>query len=109
MKKMIYTVLLLLAWSFNAQAVVNINTATAEQLESLNGIGPAKAEAIVEYRKKNGNFKSVDDLNNVPGIGDKTMAKLRPELTINGTTSAPAAPAQASSNSSSSTAASKKK
>ena len=93
MKKMIYSALLLLAWSFNAQAVVNINTATAEQLELLNGIGPAKAEAIVEYRKKNGNFKTVDDLNNVPGIGDKTMAKLRPELTVTGGTAAPASPA----------------
>lgn len=100
MKKMIYTALLLLAWSFNAQAVVNINTATAEQLESLNGIGPAKAEAIVEYRKKNGNFKTVDDLNNVPGIGDKTMAKLRPELTVTGGTAAPASPAPTSPSSS---------
>jgi len=109
MKKMIYTALLLLAWSFNAQAVVNINTATAEQLESLNGIGPAKAEAIVEYRKKNGNFKSVDDLNNVPGIGDKTLAKLRPELTVSGGTAAPAAPAPAATNSSSSNTPAKKK
>ena len=92
MKKIIYTALLLMAWSFNAQAVVNINTATVEQLETLNGIGPAKAEAIVEYRKKNGNFKTVDDLNNVPGIGDKTMAKLRPDLTVTGTTAAPATP-----------------
>lgn len=107
MKKMIYTALLLLAWSFNAQAVVNINTATAEQLESLNGIGPAKAEAIVEYRKKNGNFKTVDDLNNVPGIGDKTMAKLRPELTVTGGTAAPASPAP--TNPSSSAASGKKK
>ncbi len=93
MKKLILSVLILLGYGLNAYAVVNINTATVEQLESLNGIGPSKAEAIVEYRKKNGNFKTVDDLNNVPGIGDKTMAKLRPELTVNGTSSpAPASP-----------------
>lgn len=93
MKKMLLALCLLLGAYLPAHAVVNLNTATAEQLESLNGIGPAKAEAIIEYRKKNGNFKTVDDLNNVPGIGDKTMAKLKPELTVTGTTTvAPAAP-----------------
>ncbi len=93
MKKLIFSLLILLGYGLNAYAVVNINTATVEQLETLNGIGPSKVEAIVEYRKKNGNFKTVDDLNNVPGIGDKTMAKLRPELTVNGSPSpTPATP-----------------
>jgi competence protein ComEA len=46
----------------------------------------------VEYRKKNGNFKTVDELNNVPGFGDKTLQKLKPELTVTGgPTTAPAA------------------
>jgi len=102
MKKMLLALTLLLGFYLSAHAQVNINTATVEQLESLNGIGPSKAEAIVEYRKKNGNFKTVDDLNNVPGIGDKTMAKLRPELTVTGgTTTPPPAPAAAGTSSAS--------
>jgi competence protein ComEA len=89
MKKLVLALILSFSFVLNAFAVVNLNTATQEQLETLNGVGPAKAQAIIEYRKKNGNFKTVDDLNNVPGIGDKTLAKLKPELTVSGT--APAA------------------
>ena len=62
-------------FAVNAFAAVNLNTATAEQLESLSGVGPAKAQKIVEYRKKNGNFKTVDELNNVPDFGNKTLQK----------------------------------
>jgi competence protein ComEA len=61
-------------------AAVDINTATQSQLESLKGIGPAKAQAIIEYRKANGGFKKVDELAKVPGIGPKTVEALRPEL-----------------------------
>ncbi|KPN72773.1 helix-hairpin-helix domain-containing protein, partial [Neisseria sp. 74A18] len=50
-------------------AAVNINTATEEELKALPGIGPSKAAAIVAYRQHNGQFKSVDDLKNVKGIG----------------------------------------
>jgi competence protein ComEA len=96
MKKLALAFILCFSFALNALAAVNINTATQEQLETLNGIGPSKALAIIEYRKKNGNFKTVDDLNNVPGFGDKTLAKLKPEITVSGT--APAATAAAPTN-----------
>ncbi len=60
---------------------VNINTADEAALTSLKGIGKTKAKAIIDYRQKNGPFKSVDDLKNVKGIGDKTLAKLRDQIT----------------------------
>ena len=64
-------------------AQLNINTATADELDKqLNGIGPAKAKAIVEYREKNGAFKSVDDLTKVPGIKMATVNKLREQATV---------------------------
>lgn len=61
---------------------VNINTATQEQLESLPGLGAKVAQRIIEYRQKNGNFKKVEDLMNVKGIGEKSFLKLKPMLTI---------------------------
>jgi competence protein ComEA len=56
---------------------VNINTADSETLQTLNGVGPATAEKIISYRKENGRFKSVEDIKNVSGIGDKTYEKLK--------------------------------
>lgn len=62
--------------------VVNVNTASEAELERLPGVGPAKARAIVEHRKKSGGFRSVDDLVEVPGIGEKALARLRPHVTV---------------------------
>ncbi len=86
MKKAILGFIVLLSLSLSAIAAVNINTATQAELESLNGIGPKKASAIIEYRKKNGGFKSVDDLKNVEGIGNATFENLRKDIAITGAT-----------------------
>lgn len=62
---------------------VNINTADADTLaQALRGIGRSKAEAIVAYRDEHGPFKSLDELGNVKGIGDKTLEQLRPQLSL---------------------------
>jgi competence protein ComEA len=69
--------------SFPAVAVVNINTASQEEFVALHkGLGPAKAQAIIDYRKAHGPFKSVDDLKHVKGIGAKRLEKLRADLTV---------------------------
>jgi competence protein ComEA len=61
----------------STSAKVNINTADTNQLQTLPGIGPAKAAAIIEYRETSGPFKTPEDLKNISGIGDKTFAKLK--------------------------------
>ncbi|GIV18335.1 MAG: competence protein ComEA [Armatimonadota bacterium] len=61
---------------------ININTASAEQLESLPGVGPATARAIIEYRKQNGGFSSIDELLDVRGIGPKKLEQIRPYVTV---------------------------
>jgi comEA protein len=65
-----------------ANAVVNLNTATAEQLDTLPGIGPKVAARIIEYRQKNGTFKKVEDLMNVKGIGEKAFLKIKDRITV---------------------------
>ncbi len=60
-----------------ASAPLNLNTATAQQLDTLDGVGPATAQKILTYREAHGGFRSVDELGEVPGIGDKRLATLR--------------------------------
>lgn len=62
---------------------VHLNHASLTDLENLPGIGPAKAQAIFSYRETNGPFKTIDDLANVTGIGDKTIERLSPYLVLN--------------------------
>lgn len=79
MRRLLATLMVAMFWVFaplNALADVNINTASSAQLESLPGIGPAKASAIVQYRTDHGPFTTVAQLDDVPGIGPATMANL---------------------------------
>ncbi|MDP2879515.1 MAG: ComEA family DNA-binding protein [Sulfuricella sp.] len=85
MKKLLLILLACFAFSTSVFAgQVNLNNATEVELEALKGVGPVKAKSIVDYRIKNGPFKSVDDLEMVPGFGKKTVDKLRADLTVNG-------------------------
>ncbi len=94
MKRVLMSIMLFLASISLAFAAVNLNTATVDELDAVRGIGPSKAKAIVDYRSKNGPFKSVDDLKSVKGFGDKSVDKLRAELTVGeAAASAPAKPA----------------
>lgn len=73
--------------------VVNVNTASATDLEQVPGIGPKVAARIVDYRAKKGPFKKLEELMNVQGIGEKSFLKLRSQLSVGGG-SAPAAQQQ---------------
>ena len=65
-----------------AVGVVNINTASATDLEALPGIGAKTAARIVEYRQKNGPFKKIEELMNVRGVGEKNFLKLKPQISV---------------------------
>lgn len=71
-----------------AMATVDLNTATKDDLAGVKGIGPVKAQSIIDYRKKNGSFKSVDELESVKGFGGKSVKKIRSELTVSATPAA---------------------
>lgn len=83
MKSFIHALLFsFLFFSSQLWAVVNINQATAEEMaEAISGVGLVKAQAIVEYRKLNGPFETVDELSNVKGLGLKTIEKNRENMT----------------------------
>ena len=66
----------------SSTAIVNLNNASATDLETLPGIGAKTAARIVEYRQKNGPFKKVEELMNVRGVGEKNFLKLKPQLSI---------------------------
>ena len=68
------------------RVLVDLNTATAEELETLTGIGPALAQAILDYRAEHGDFHSIDELMNVRGIGSAKLEGLQDEITIGGAT-----------------------
>lgn len=92
MHKLVTLLLALLMVTVNAFAAVNVNTANKDELQMLTGIGPAKAQAIIDYRTKNGAFKTVDDLIKVPGIGPAVLGKMKSDVVLTGsTTGKPAA------------------
>ena len=61
---------------------ININTATAEELQLLDGIGETMAQRIIDYRNTNGNFKSIEELMNVTGIGEKKFNNIKDFITV---------------------------
>lgn len=61
---------------------ININTASASELETLSGIGPQKAQEIIRHREEEGHFKKIEELTNVSGIGDKTFEKLKDKIMV---------------------------
>ena len=69
--------------------IVNINKASKDELKNLKGIGDTRAQDIIDYRKKNGDFKSVDELEKVKGIGPGTMKQIRANVTVSGDTVLP--------------------
>lgn len=69
--------------SADGGALVNINTAGISELTTLNGIGEKKAQAVITYREEQGLFATLEELKNIPGIGDKTFENLKPYITIN--------------------------
>ncbi|WP_302632459.1 ComEA family DNA-binding protein [uncultured Clostridium sp.] len=68
--------------SDKGSTLININTADLEQLKGITGIGNIKAQSIIDYREANGGFKSLEELKNVDGIGDKTFEKIKEQITL---------------------------
>lgn len=82
MKRLLLIVAAVFAFALSAHAAVDLNTASQTELETVKGIGPKKAQAIIEYRKKNGPFKSADDLDKVPGFGKKSVDMMKKDITV---------------------------
>jgi len=66
----------------NQNNLININTADAQELQKLSGVGPAIADRIITYRNNNGSYKTIDDLKKVSGIGAKTFDKFKDKITV---------------------------
>ena len=94
MKRLVLLLATLLFSAF-ALAAVNINTATKEELDALPGIGPVKAQAIIDYRTKNGPFKTPEDIMKVSGIKEGEFSKLKGLISVRGASTPVAAPAKA--------------
>jgi competence protein ComEA len=86
MKKLLVALVMWFAIYGVVMAAVNINTATKEELTTLQGIGEKRAQDIIDYRTKNGPFKSIDDLEKVPGIGPGRMKQIRSQISVTGKT-----------------------
>ena len=82
----IYALLASFLLAGSAFAAVNINTATKAELEALPEVGPARAQAIIDYRTKNGPFKSGEDLKKVDGVGDKNFMEMKDKVSTSGPT-----------------------
>ena len=83
MRKLLLVLTAYVAWTQTVLgAQVDLNSSSRTHLESITGIGPGKARAIVEYRTKHGPFKTVDELDNVPGFGPKSIEKIRSQITV---------------------------
>src|SRR5438876_6767744 len=93
--KRLFWALALLVFSSVALAAVNINTATKEQLDVLPGIGPVKAQAIIDYRNANGPFKAPQDIMKVKGIKEGEFGKIKDQISVSGSTTPVAGPAKA--------------
>jgi competence protein ComEA len=94
LKKILLAVFATFALMSMAFAAVDLNSANQAQLESLTGIGPAKAKDIIDFRTKNGPFKTTEDVMKVPGIKEGTYAKIKGEISVNGKVAAPSMPAK---------------
>jgi competence protein ComEA len=86
MKKLLLAIFICFIIYGIASAAVNINTATKAELTTLQGIGEKRAQDIIDFRTKNGPFKSIDDLEKVPGIGPGKMKLIRSQLSVTGKT-----------------------
>jgi competence protein ComEA len=81
-KKILLSILSTVIINISAYAAVDINTASQTDLENIKGFGPVKAKAIIDYREKHGHFKSIEELDNVSGIGPGTISKLHKTLSV---------------------------
>lgn len=82
MKKLFFCAMMMMFLVTSAFAKVDINKASVQELETLSGIGAAKAEAIVQYREEHGNFKKKEDLVQVKGVGDKIVEKISDDIEV---------------------------